>query len=274
VSAPDVASLSADLAAEHAAVDAMLAGLGDDGWRTPTPAPGWTISDQIGHLAYFDGAAALAITDPAGFEVPKQEAEASPVDFVEAVRAGWADRTGADLRAWWAAEHERLVDAARAADPDVRVPWFGPPMSLTSKLTARIMETWAHGQDVADALGRTRPPTDRLRHVAHIGVRARPFSYLVRGLPTPDVDIRVELTGPEGQAWEWGDPMSADRVSGDAEEFCLVVTQRRHLDDTSLRYTPGPSQEWLGIAQAFAGPPGEGRRAGQFESGTRGAKES
>ena len=146
-------------------------------------------------------------------------------------------------------------------------------MSLTSKLTARIMETWAHGQDVADALGRTRVPTDRLRHVAHIGVRARSFSYLVRGLPPPAVDVRVELTGPHGDIWEWGDPTSPDRVSGDAEQFCLVVTQRRHLDDTALRYTAGAAQEWLGIAQAFAGPPGEGRRPGQFDSWTGGSKE-
>ncbi|SIL68645.1 TIGR03084 family protein [Mycobacteroides abscessus subsp. abscessus] len=127
------------------------------------------------------------------------------------------------------------------------------------------METWAHGQDVVDALGATREATARLRHVAHIGVGARAFSYLANGLDLPADPVRVELTAPDGSVWTWGPADAANRVSGPALDFCLLVTQRRHRDDTAL-VADGPlaDHQWLAIAQAFAGPPGGGRVAGQF----------
>ena len=125
------------------------------------------------------------------------------------------------------------------------------------------METWAHGQDIADTLGISRAPTDRLRHVAHLGVRARPNSYLSRGMTPPDGDVRVELRGPSGDRWVWNED-ATPAVTGDAVDFCLVVTQRRHLDDTDLVVEGALAQEWMSIAQAFAGSPGPGRRPGQF----------
>jgi uncharacterized protein (TIGR03084 family) len=142
-------------------------------------------------------------------------------------------------------------------------------MSLASKVTARIMETWAHGQDVVDALGATRTPTDRLRHVARIGVLAMPNSFATHGRPVPTDRIRVALTAPSGAVWSWGDDDAADSVSGDALDFCLVVTQRRHVADTALEVTGPTATAWIGIAQAFAGPPGAGRRAGQFAGAAR-----
>jgi uncharacterized protein (TIGR03084 family) len=124
------------------------------------------------------------------------------------------------------------------------------------------METWAHGQDVADTLGVTREPTDRLRHVAHIGVRALPFSFVLRERPVPDAPVRVELVAPSGESWTWGPEDAADRVTGPALDFCLLVTQRRHRDDTALEVTGPVATEWATIAQAFAGVPGEGRKPG------------
>ncbi len=121
------------------------------------------------------------------------------------------------------------------------------------------METWAHGQDVADALGVTREPTARLRHVAHLGVRALPYSYTVWGREVPAAPVRVELTAPDGGLWTWGPEGAADRVTGPALDFCLLVTQRRHRADTAVAATGAVAQEWLEIAQAFAGPPGPGR---------------
>ena len=107
-------------------------------------------------------------------------------------------------------------------------------MGARSFATARLMETWAHGQDVADALDATREPTARLRHVAHIGVLARPFAYATRGMQVPERDVRVELAAPDGSTWTWGPEDAADVVRGDALDFCLVVTQRRHPADTAL----------------------------------------
>ncbi len=154
-------------------------------------------------------------------------------------------------------------------DPSTRVPWYGPDMSIASSLTARIMETWAHGQDVADALGATRATTPALRHVAHIGVRTLANSFVTRGFEVPDAPVYVALTSPDGECWTWGDAGAADRVEGDAVEFCLVVTQRRHVADTNLAVHGPVATQWMQIAQAFAGPPGAGRPP---SSETRGAE--
>jgi uncharacterized protein (TIGR03084 family) len=146
----------------------------------------------------------------------------------------------------------------------MRVPWFGPDMSVASALTARIMETWAHGQDIADTLGVTREATDRLAHVAHIGVGARAYSFVANGRPAPTVGVRVDLVLPSGRPWSAGPADAADRIAGSAVDFCLVVTQRRHRDDTGLVVTGPAADEWMAIGQAFAGKPGAGRKPGQF----------
>ena len=83
-----------------------------------------------------------------------------------------------------------------------------------------------------------------------------------RGLPVPDARPYVELAAPDGSTWTWGEPDSEHRVSGTADDFCLLVTQRRHLKDTALAYTPGPVAQWLLIAQCFAGPPADGPAPG------------
>jgi len=176
----------------------------------------------------------------------------------EHLRRGRA-MAGREVLAWWQGARAHMVGAARTLDAHDRVPWFGPPMGALSFVSARLMETWAHGQDVADALGVARVPTARLRHIAHLGVRARRFSYVVRGLEVPDDPVRVELTGPSGERWEW-DGAASDVVEGSALDFCLVVTQRRHLSDTGLTVQGAVASQWLGIAQAFAGPPGAGRQ--------------
>jgi uncharacterized protein (TIGR03084 family) len=260
----DMAALAADLAAESAVTRALVAGLDEPGWRTPTPADGWDIADQIGHLAYFDEVAVRAAVHPDEFraELAAQAAEGMDADTIA---ARYRDHTGAQLLAWFDRARTDLLETFVKLDPRQRLPWFGPPMSAASSLTARLMETWAHTQDIADALGATREPTARLRHVAHIGVGARAFSYAVRGQAPPDTPVRVELTGPDGTLWTWGPPDAQDRVTGTALDFCLLVTQRRHRDDLDLIVDGQAAQEWMAIAQAFAGPPGPGRppRRGQ-----------
>jgi uncharacterized protein (TIGR03084 family) len=142
-------------------------------------------------------------------------------------------------------------------------------MSPASFITARLMETWSHGLDVADAVGRASPDTDRLRHVAYLGVRTRAYSYTVRGKEQPPTPVRVELTAPSGETWVFGDADAADVIRGTATDFCRVVTQRRHLSDTNLEIHGPAAEEWMAIAQAFAGPPGQGRRPGEFAAPAR-----
>lgn len=248
--------LLADLAAEQGSVDALVAGLDEPGWDRPTPAVGWSVRDQISHLASVDGWAARAAGDPAAFTGWMEALPPDPEAVVnEPVRAARA-MPGADVLRWWREERAALIDLLGRLDPTVRIPWFGPPMRLPSLVTARLMETWAHGEDVAVALDTVRPATARLRHVAHLGVRTRAYSYAMRGLPPPEGDVRVELDGPGGERWVWGDEAAPDRVHGPALDFCLVVTRRRHPDDTALVVDGAGAAEWLSVAQTFAGPAG------------------
>ena len=240
-----------DLAAEHADLDALI---GDADLSLDTPAAGWTVGDTIAHLWFFDREATTALVDPEAFAAGLKRAMDDPENYV-ARTLDEGKALGDELPRVWRQTRADLLAALRAADPSTKVPWFGPPMSPASFATARLMEYWAHGQDVADALGKTRTPTDRLRHICHLGVRTRGFSYAVRGLTAPAADVFVSLTGPNGDTWTWGDAASADRVEGSALEFCLVVTQRRHVGDTDLTVTGPAATEWMSIAQAFAGGP-------------------
>lgn len=251
-----------DLVDEHASLEQMVLGLTEQQWDTPTAAAGWSVRDQVSHIWFFDQRALMAMTDPDAFAADAAALMAgrgtdASIDIGRAV-------TGPEMVDRWRADRATLIEHARSVEPSVRVPWYGPAMGARSFITARLMETWAHGQDVADALGVQRIPTERLRHVAHIGVRARPFSYAINALPMPDADVHVALSTPDGATVTWGAPDSADTVRGPMLDFCLVVTQRRHRDDTALEVAGDAATEWISIAQAFAGPPGGGRVPGQF----------
>lgn len=256
-----------DLRRESEELDQLVEGLSEKRWALPTPADGWTIAHQIAHLAWTDRAALTAVTDGDAFGRLVEEALAAPDSFVDDGAAEGAALPVGELLSRWRAGRDALLEALAGAPRGTRFPWYGPPMSATSMATARLMETWAHGQDVADALGVVRVPTDRLRHVAHIGVRARDFSFGVRGLSAPGPSFRVELVLPSGALWVSGPDDAEQRVTGPALDFCLLVTQRAHRDDLALRAEGADAERWLGIAQAFAGPPGRGRPAKAGESG-------
>jgi uncharacterized protein (TIGR03084 family) len=254
-----MAALTADLAAETAELSGVLAGLAGDGWARETPAAGWTVRDQVAHLAFFDDAAVLSATDPRRFRTEADALLAQRGDIGERVAQRFRGQSGPEALAWFQRARGQYLDVFGGLDPGTTLPWYGPDMSAASSVTARLMETWAHGQDVVDALGVVRRPTARLRHVAHLGVRTFGWSFRVHGLPVPDVPVRVELTGPDGRTWTWGPDDAADRVTGPAEDFCLVVTQRRNRRDTSLAATGPVAAAWLDVAQAYAGSPGPGR---------------
>jgi uncharacterized protein (TIGR03084 family) len=252
----------ADLAAEGEALDALVSPLDDTGWRTPTPAAGWDVATQVVHLAWTDEVAVLAATDKAAWDEVVLKAIADPLGFVDTEALAGAKADSAEILARWRTARTRLQEVLRAYPEGEKIPWFGPPMSPTSMATARFMETWAHGLDVAEALDAVPEPTDRIRHVTHLGVRTRNYAYSVNELEPPAEEFRVELTAPSGEVWEWGPVDAAQSVRGSAYDFCLRVTQRRHRDDLDLVATGPDADQWLDIAQAFAGPPGGGREPG------------
>jgi uncharacterized protein (TIGR03084 family) len=254
----DVNAVLDDLVAEQQALDAVVAPLTPEQWALPTPSPRWSIADQIGHLTYFDTTAALAIDDPNAFIAHRAELIGTFADelAVDDATLGVFRQLGAlDQLTEWRHRRRALETAARTLRADTRVEWYGPSMGAKSFLTARLMEVWAHGQDICDTVGAVREPTDRLRHIAQLGVITRTWSYLVRGEEAPQTPIHVALTSPTGDTWSWGDNGDADtdRIAGPAEDFCLVVTQRRHVDDTALRVHGDAASDWMSKAQAFAG---------------------
>jgi len=266
----DISQLTDDLAAETADLVTVLRALREDQWTWSTPAEAWTVRDQVTHLAYFDEAATLSVTAPAGFRAMAAELTADSGNAADRIAAGFRDLPGAEVLGWFERARAEYLTVFAQLDPRTELPWFGPMMSAASSVTARLMETWAHGQDVLDAVGRERRSTSRLRHVAHLGVRTLGWSFRVRGLPEPPEPVRVELSAPDGGRWTWGPETAPDRVTGSAEGFCLLVTQRRHRDECDVTAVGPVADTWLDIAQAFAGPPGRGRPLRPVLRGPRG----
>ncbi|MDR3659173.1 MAG: TIGR03084 family metal-binding protein [Mycobacterium sp.] len=253
------AAVIADLSAESADLDQLVAELPADGWARPTPAEGWTIAHQIAHLWWTDRVAVVSVTAEDAFGELLTEAWKNPLGFVDEAAEELSRTPPAELLAQWRATRNVLHDSLLTVTDGRKLPWFGPPMSAASMASARLMETWAHGVDVADALGVRRQPTARLRSIAHIGVRTRDFAYSVNEQTPPAEVFHVELSTPDGGVWTWGPDDAAQRVTGSAEDFCLLVTQRRALRDLDVTAVGDDAQHWLTIAQAFAGPPGKGR---------------
>jgi len=217
----------------------------DDQWSTPTPFKNWTINHVVAHLHGTDIVATMAINEPQA--------------FIE-LRDGKRQRDAINVKGHrlldaWCQGYRRLCDALNTTSPNDRVLWFGPDMSARSFATARQMETWAHGQDIYDLLEVKRAPQDRLRNVAHIGVITFGWTFVNRKMKVPTPQPHVRLTAPSGDIWTWNEVRKNHLVEGSAVEFCHVVTQGRHIDDTTLRVVGDSAKQWMPIAQCFAGPP-------------------
>jgi uncharacterized protein (TIGR03084 family) len=247
----------ADLAAEGDRLEALVADFDEAGWRTPTPAPGWDVATQVAHLAWTDEVAHAAATDKERWDGYVLEAINDPTGYVDACALTIGQEP--DLLDRWRAARKQLAATLAAYPHGEKMPWFGPPMSATSMATARLMETWAHSLDVHEALGAPVEDTDSIRHVAHLGVRTRNYSFVNNGLEAPAEEFRIELVAPSGELWAWGPQDAAQVVTGSASDFCRLVTQRIHRTDTDLVATGEDADRWLDIAQCFAGPAGEGR---------------
>jgi len=219
---------------------------------------GWTVEDVLGHLHFFNAAAAAALEGPSAFHTmmgPALERLDAGQSILSLQRPWLNGLGGAALFEAWMQGSEQLADAFAQADPKSRVCWVGPDMSALSAVTARQMETWAHGQAIFDLLGAMRPESDRIRNIVHLGVVTFGWSFQVRGQEVPPVPPQVRLEAPSGEVWSWNAPDEANRIEGQAVEFAQVVTQVRNLADTGLRVTGATAGAWMAQAQCFAGPP-------------------
>ncbi|AIT80054.1 TIGR03084 family metal-binding protein [Novosphingobium pentaromativorans] len=251
-----IEALCDDLLAECRELDRFVSALSDEDWTAVTPFFAWTVRDQILHLHQVDrfGLVSLAGADDFRALVTEVRArQAEGLELSEQVRREFAGSSHAKVLETWRQGYERICAELRAAADGYRIAWFGPEMGIASFATARLMEVWAHGQDIYDLFGVKREPTDRIRHICEIGVRTFGWSFRNRGLEVPKRP-QVMLVAPSGEELRW-DGESDEVVSGPALDFAMVVTQRRSPQDTRLVASGPAASQWLDIAQCFAGPP-------------------
>ena len=260
-----LAVVLAALTAEGEALDGLLAPLPDDDWRTPTPAPGWTIAHQVTHLVSVFRLAALAAARPEAFAAFQTDLRGR--DFGDAVESALSEHLSLppqQLLQTWREQRATTVQALSAVPPEALVPWLVRPLLPAVLTSAGLMETFAHGQDIADALGVHREATDRLTPIVAFAVHTRDFGYLARGLTPPQEPFRFEIESPSGALMTFGPEDASQRITGPALDFCLLTARRRHRDDLRVTAEGQLADQWLDIAQAYRGPAGDGRRPGQF----------
>ncbi|MEM7056269.1 MAG: TIGR03084 family metal-binding protein [Pseudomonadota bacterium] len=247
-----------DFRDESLALHAILDPLDERHFTAPTGFKNWTINDILQHLHYFNWMAHLSLTDADAFTTEyaamNRHSEGGN-NLVKAVALRLPEGlVGRKLLDTWRDYLDPMTADFASADPKARVKWAGPDMSARSSITARLMETWAHGHEIYDLLGLERQDQDRIRNIAHLGVNTFGWTFINRGEEVPQPMPHVRLTAPSGEVWEWGEP-HVDRVIGTASDFCHVVCQTRNVADTAIR-TEGPvAQRWMALAQCFAGPP-------------------
>ncbi|MCF8507789.1 MAG: TIGR03084 family protein [Hyphomonadaceae bacterium] len=253
---------AADFLAETQALAGLLAPLPDSAFDEATQFKGWTVGDVIRHLHFWNRASGLQLTDEA--ELVRLLGAIAGAGGMRAVERATVPESGQALRAAWLKTAGEIADIYATADPKARLKWAGPDMSARSSITARLMETWAHGQEVYDHLGVERADHDRIKNIAHLGVSTFGWTYQVRRMELPPAAPFVRLTAPSGAVWTWGEASAANSVAGSATEFCQVVTQVRNVADTKLVVRGPVATQWMGMAQCFAGaaepPPAPGSR--------------
>ena len=253
-----------DLRKECAALDMFLAGLAPQDWSKVTAFFGWTVADEVMHLRQVVLFGILALTAPDLFAALVEEVRAGQArgfELSDRMREQWGQLPPAEIRANWCEDWQRICALFEATAPETRLPWFGPPMAASAFVTARQMEVWAHGQDIYDLFKLRRVNDDRIRNICELGVRTHGWSFGNRGLERP-LRPEVRLTAPSGAVWVWNEG-EAERISGPAEDFALVVTQRRNVADTALAVEGEGARAWMEIAQCFAGVPEQMPAPGQ-----------
>ncbi len=245
-----------DFQAEAHALATLLVDLSAADWTRMTQFKNWTVNDVMVHLHFWNMAADMSYTDPDRFAALM--AEALPAFKDQGMRAfenAQVLERGHELFSAWFELVDDMANRWENVDGKTRLAWAGPDMSAQSMMTARQMETWAHGQEIFDLFGREQPQDDRLQNIVFLGVNTFGWSHQVHAQPVPETLPELRLTAPSGEIWSYGAAESGELIEGDAVEFAQVVTQTRNIADTSLSVVGPVATHWMRIAQCFAGPP-------------------
>ena len=238
----------------------FLETLGDEDFQKVTQFKDWTVSDVVGHLHMWNWAADLSLNEPPAFQALLSGVTEKIIagNTFREIEVDWLkDLKNRELLQEWQQFYIAMHGRFNKADPEKKVKWAGPDFSVRTSITGRLMETWAHGQAIYDILGVKREVSDRISHIARLGVITFGWTFSNRGLDVPQNKPYVKLTAPSGKIWEWNAPSDDNFVDGSAEEFCQVVTQTRHFSDTSLKVVGKTAASWLSLAQCFAGLPSD-----------------
>ncbi len=261
--------VSVDFREEVDELHGFLQTLKPEDWSRETGFMQWTTWDVIAHLHYFDLVSMSALDGQEAFAPERASLIAAFGEGRsnrELARERFVDLDAAGLLGDWRATAHALAEALGQSDPKRRLPWFGPDMGVQMFTTARYMETWAHGQEIYDLMRVERTSSDRIKNIAVIGLKTFGWTFVNRGLEVPGPPPYVRLVAPSGAIWEWNEPGESERISGEAVDFCHVVTQGRNIADTRLEVVGEVATRWMSIAQCFAGgavdPPKPGERGG------------
>jgi uncharacterized protein (TIGR03084 family) len=247
-----------DFRDESDALLALMDGLDSSDWARQTQFKCWTPNDIIAHLHMGNYAADLSLKggdEFTAFGRRLAELGRNTGKHLDATHLWLGGLKNRELLTLWWDFYREMAERFAVADPKARVKWFGPDMSVLSSISARLMETWAHGQAIYDLFGKLRVDTDRIKNIAVIGINTFGWTFTNRGLKPSGVRPTVRLNAPSGALWEWPQPDSDDLIEGSATEFCQVVAQSRNIADTSLKVVGETARAWMAIAQCFAGPP-------------------
>ena len=256
-----------DFRDECNAVYSILENLKEKDYEMPTQFKGWTFNNVIGHLHVWNYAADISLKDGDEWKNFANSAlqalgnGSSMNEFEQTITKGIQ---GPELLSMWKEYYTDMTERFAVADPKKRVKWMGPDMSVRSSISARHMETWAHAQELYDSLGLDRINEDRIKNIVIIGNNTFKWCFTVHKKSLPSIRPYLKLISPSGEIWEYNEFSEEHKIEGLAEEFCQVVTQVRNIQDVNLKLTGSIAEEWMSVAQCFAGgaeqPPKPGTR--------------
>jgi uncharacterized protein (TIGR03084 family) len=242
----------ADLTAEHRALASLLTSMSTGDWGRASAAAGWTIRDQVAHLADTEEVAADTLTGGPRAFAHAVSGYRTAEEFTAAGCRRGDGRSPAELIRWWADASARTRELLARQDPGQRVAWgFGLPAETFA--AARLMEHWAHGLDIRDALGLPVTETARLRHVAALGLGTLRYALARARVRWPaGRALRLELADADGTCYRFGPPDATDVLRGPLLEWCRTAVQRRSGRDGGLPAALRPTGELAELAVRHA----------------------